>query len=169
MPSTDFKPVRDLKLDLFNPRTIPQPDEIRAVQAMVSIRPDYFWSLVESMLDSGYLPTENIIVLESTDVSQALVVKEGNRRIAALKLILGYLPQGILETPEHIKARIDGISADWRANNESVPCTIYPSTESVTVDRIVDLAHGKGEKAGRNQWTAVARARHNRALIISVC
>jgi len=41
---------------------------------------------MESLLDDGYSPTENIIVLDNTD---HLVVKEGNRRIAALKLILG--------------------------------------------------------------------------------
>lgn len=42
----------------------------------------------------------------------------------------------------------------------SVLCYLY--TKSAIVDKIVDLAHGKGEKAGRTQWTAIARARHNR-------
>lgn len=38
---------------------------------------------MESLLDDGYLPTENIIVLESPDGK--MVVREGNRRVASLK------------------------------------------------------------------------------------
>lgn len=162
MPKTELRSVKDLSLDLYNYRTIPQTDEVKAVQAMVSIRSDYFWSLTESLLDSGYLPTENIIVLESSDNPPVLTVKEGNRRIAALKLILGLLPSNIVAIPPAIQSKMDSIDPDWRDNNESVPCTIYPTEEAAQVDRIVDLAHGKGEKAGRDQWTTVARARHNR-------
>ena len=45
-----------------------------------------------------------------------------------------------------------------------MPCTIYDVGDAATVDKIVTLAHGKGEKAGRDQWNPVARARHNRSM-----
>jgi len=45
MPATVHTSIRRLKLDLTNFRTVRQPDEIRAVQAMISISPDYFWAL----------------------------------------------------------------------------------------------------------------------------
>src|SRR5690606_32214342 len=67
-----------------------------------------------------------------------------------------------IDLPPHIISKIAGLSAAWKKENESVPCTIYESTEAATVDKIVTLAHGKGEQAGRDQWNAVARARHNR-------
>lgn len=43
-----------------------------------------------------------------------------------------------------------------------MPCAVYQQNESAAVDRIVQLTHGKGEKAGRDPWSAVPRARHNR-------
>lgn len=87
MPITIPVSVEELKLDLNNFRTVPQSKETTAVHTMISIAPDRFWALAESLLDDGYLPTENIIVLKA---GEDLVVKEGNRRIGALKLIFGF-------------------------------------------------------------------------------
>jgi hypothetical protein len=164
MPQTDTIAVQKLKLDLHNFRTMVQPDEVHAVQSIVAIEPEEFWVLMESLLEAdGYLLTENILVLKSSDDPSAdLIVKEGNRRVAALKLIHGYLPSNIVTIPSHIAAKIAARPAAWNAANEAVPCAIYGPSEAATVDRIVTLAHGKGEKAGRSGWRAVARARHNR-------
>jgi len=86
MPITQLIPVREFTLDLFNYRSIPQNNEIEAAKAVISIKPDYFWALVESLIDSGYLPTENILVLESKDSTPINTVKEGNRRITGVRL-----------------------------------------------------------------------------------
>jgi hypothetical protein len=74
-------PVKELRLDLANFRTTTQQGEAAAIHAMVSVSPDWFWALTESILDEGYHPTENILVLRADDGSAKLVVKEGNRRI----------------------------------------------------------------------------------------
>jgi hypothetical protein len=161
MAYTNPAPVKDLNLDLANFRTVPQADEVYAIQAMVSISPDRFWALMESLIDDGYLPTENILVLRGED---GMVVKEGNRRVAALKMIHGLLPADIVSFPDHIESKLGKISDDWKKDNAEVPCTIYEARDAAIVDRIVTLAHGKGEKAGRDQWNAVARARHNRSI-----
>lgn len=155
--------VNDLKLDLTNFRTVPQPSEAAAVHAMISISPDWFWALMESLIDDGYLPTENILVLESPGVGRNLVVKEGNRRIAVLKILHGYLTTDI-DPPEHIAKKIKALSSSWKTANQLVPCTIYEAKDAALVDRIVTRTHGKGEKAGRDQWESIARARHNRDL-----
>ena len=64
--------------------------------------------------------------------------------------------------PNHIQEKINGITSQWKQGNDKVPCTIFEATEKSLVERIVSMVHGKGEKAGRDQWNAVARARHNR-------
>jgi hypothetical protein len=152
-------PVKDLKLDMRNYRTVAQPSEAAAVQTMISINPDWFWALTESLLDDGYHPTENILVLrQGTDH----VVREGNRRVGALKLIMGTLGKLHADLPPHIKAKIEGLSKEWKASNKEVPCAIYEESEAAVVARIVNLTHGKGEQAGRDWWNAVASARHNR-------
>ncbi|KAB2965634.1 MAG: hypothetical protein F9K16_01380 [Thermoanaerobaculia bacterium] len=161
MPDTEAVRVKDLALDLANFRTVRQADEKAALEAMISTSPDRFWALTESLLQDGYLPTESIIVLRDGQ-GRALTVKEGNRRVAALKLIHRLLRIDAHTVPENIATQIAGVTKAWRRDNEKVPCTIYDEADAKTVDRIVRLAHGKGEKAGRDQWNAVARARHNR-------
>lgn len=155
-------PVKKLALDLKNFRTVHQKNEIQAIQAMISISPDKFWGLTESLIDDGFLPTENIIVLRAKTQRSTLVVKEGNRRVAALKLIHGIIQIEDYNAPDDILRKISQLSASWKRDNKSIPCTIFPPEDAAIVDRIVRLAHGKGEKAGRDQWNAVARARHNR-------
>ena len=58
--------VKKLSLDLKNFRTVPQKNELMAIKAMISISPDRFFAVMESIIDLGYTPTENIIILGST-------------------------------------------------------------------------------------------------------
>jgi hypothetical protein len=162
MPVTKQMSVKDLSLDLANFRTVHQKNEQEALQAMIAVSPEYFWALMDSLLTDGYLPTENIIVLEQN--SGAMLVKEGNRRVAALKIIHGFLSVSALDFPATILARIATLSPQWKSENLEVPCAIYPLKDAGLVDKIVTLTHGKGEKAGRDQWNTVARARHNRDM-----
>lgn len=162
MSETKQLEVRKLSLDLKNYRTIQQSSEEEAISSIVSTRPDQFWALMESLLDDGYLPTESIQVLKGNGKSPIYTVKEGNRRIAALKLITGEIDRSIVVIPDNLLRQIDELDTYWRDANAKVPCVVYSPSEIETVDRIVALAHGKGEKAGRDQWNAVARARHNR-------
>lgn len=162
MSKTKSLPIKNLAIDLHNFRTIPQKNELEAIKAMISISPDYFWGLMESLLDDGYLPTENIIVIEKKE--KVFIVKEGNRRIASLKIILGLVDSVPLDLPQIITRRISGLSKAWLKENASVPCTIYSTSETDIVDRIVTRTHGKGQKAGRDAWETVARARHNKEM-----
>jgi len=151
--------IRNLTLDRTNYRTVPQRDEAAAVHAMIALKPEYFWGLAESLLADGFLPTESIIVLKD---GKDYIVKEGNRRIGALKIIHGFLQIKGLDIPEEIKTKLCSIDAEWKQKNAFVPCTVFEKSEADLADRIVDLVHGKSEKAARLDWNSVARARHNR-------
>jgi len=159
MAETKHLPVRDLQLDLHNFRTVAQKSEPAALRAMVSTAPKKFWALTASLLDSGYLPTENIIVLEN---AKGYHVREGNRRIAALKFIDGKIANTGFAVPPEIEEKIKKVSPKWRKANATVPCAIYSQSDETLVDRIVTLAHGKGEDAARDDWNSLAGARHNR-------
>ena len=67
MPLTQAVSISDLVLDLKNFRTVEQENESEAVQAMIAVSPDYFWGLMDSLIQDGYLPTENIIVRWSSN------------------------------------------------------------------------------------------------------
>jgi len=159
MPKNQYLQVSDLTLDLENFRTVPQKKEQHSLHSMIAISPEKFWALTESLLNDGYHPTENIIVLKS---GAEHVVKEGNRRVGALKLALGLISSKGIDVPAHLEEKIKALTAQWKSDNGKVPCSIFASDESEFVDRLVALTHGKGEKAGREDWNAVARARHNR-------
>ena len=162
MPETQLMSVKNLKLDLKNFRTVPQPDEVSAVKSIITISPDRFWGLMASVVEDGYLPTENIIVLKESE--RKLIVKEGNRRVACLKIILGLVKTDDLNIPSDIIDKISKLTVEWKKQNATVPCAVYEKMDITRVDKIIALTHGKGEKASRDQWSSVARARHNRDM-----
>ena len=149
--------VAALSIDLTNYRTVRQQDEEHATNALISIHPKYFWGLMESLLEDGYNPTENIVVLEEGGKH---VVKEGNRRIASLKLIHGITKN--VEIPLHIKNRIDKLESWWKTENATIPCVVYPAKDATLVDKLVARTHAKGDIAGRDKWNSVATARYAR-------
>lgn len=161
MSKTEQVEIDKLNLDLNNFRTTPQKTEKDAIRAMIAIKPERFFAVMESIIDDGYLHTENIIVLNDTD---KYIVKEGNRRIGAMKLIhkLHQLDDYLI--PDSLQKKIDNIDSVWTNENNKVPCTIYDLADSLKVDKIIALTHGKGEKASRFSWTSVATARHNRDI-----
>ncbi len=126
---------------------------------MISIKQDRFYAVMESIIDDGYLPTENIIVLNE---GNKLIVREGNRRIAALKLIHGIYKIDDFAITNSIKSRIQNLDSQWKSENKKVPCSIYEVKEADKVEKIVALSHAKGEKASRDPWSSVARARYDR-------
>ncbi|EMY60686.1 hypothetical protein [Leptospira terpstrae] len=157
MPKLKELSVDKLHLDLHNFRTVAQKTELQAVNSMISISPNKFWALLESLLDDGYIKTETIIVLEK---SGKYTIKEGNRRVAAIKIILSKYKK--IEIPDHLQTRIKELQKAWKKNNEVLPCTIYQESEIQQIEKLISLIHSKGEQAGRDQWTAVARARYAR-------
>ena len=159
MPKNSQLEISKLFLDLKNYRTTPQKNEKEAIKAMISIKNVKFFALIDSIIEDGYLQTENIIILES---AKGFIVKEGNRRIASLKLIHGLIKTNDLGIPLNILNKINSIDAEWKKNNLKVSSIIFSEKEADQADRIVSLTHAKGEKAGRDKWTSVATARHNR-------
>ena len=153
--------ISDLKLDLKNFRTTPQTDEANAIHAMIAVNPNRFGGIIDSLLEDEYIPTENIICQKD---GKDIIVKEGNRRIAAMKLILGLHNLDDFQIPESTKTKIKSLDTPWKTRNQSVPCSVYEANETDRVDRIVALTHGKGDKASRDPWTSVAKARHNRDI-----
>jgi hypothetical protein len=158
MPAVKKLPVSDLILDLSNFRHMEQKTEVKALHAMSTLKPDYFWSLANSLLENGYVEVENVVVFKNSD---GYHVKEGNRRVAIMKLALGLLKPKDLDLPAKTTELLAKVDDDWRELNKSVPCLIFNSGEEAGADRVVDLTHGKGEKEGRLDWNAVATARHN--------
>lgn len=159
MPTLQSIEVKKLSIDLNNFRTTKQKNETDAIKAMISIKPEKFFAVMDSLIEDGYLLTESIQVLKTGKI---LEVKEGNRRVGALKIILGIYKIDNFNIPSSTKEKIKNLTKEWKKENASVPCTIYDITEIATVKKVVSMTHGKAEKAGRDPWNSVARARYSR-------
>jgi len=159
MPVTQSLKVKDLSLDTHNFRTVPQADEASAIHPLITLDPGYFWALMESLVDNGYLPTESIIVLKQ---GRTLVVKEGNRRIAALKLIHCIVPMNDYDLPVHLADEISKLTPAYFhvigelqiANRRQ--CRFQPrrrvrNDKEATFDGIVEGAPGLSPSFGTNQ------------------
>ena len=57
MPTTSQIEISKLTLDLKNFRTVPQRKESDAIKAMISIKPDRFFAVMDSIIEDGYLMT----------------------------------------------------------------------------------------------------------------
>ncbi|WP_339096237.1 hypothetical protein WDJ50_02800 [Deinococcus sp. VB142] len=158
-PEARIVEISDLHLDLENYRTTPQENEAAEYDAFIRIKPQRVWGLMESLLDDGYLPTENIIVI---DDGEKLIVKEGNRRVGALKIITGKLKVST-DLPDHIQKKINSKTKSELDELTRVPCNIYTPQDARAVDRIIELTHAKSESASRDNWSAISRARHSYA------
>jgi hypothetical protein len=159
MPTSQYLPVSSLKLDPKNYRTLPQKSEVGFLHAVSVISPDPFWELVHSLLNDGYLANESIVVVMKNGVP---IVYEGNRRVAALKWILGLLKPTKMNAPADVTDRLVAVPTTWKAENGEVPCTIFQSSEEALARKVVARIHGKAEPARRDRWPSVATARHNR-------
>lgn len=110
-------------------------------------------------MEYGYEETENLVVLKE---GEKYTVKEGNRRTACLKIILGMVDTKTLPIREDIADAIKEKSPEWKAQLNDIPCVVFSIKEKDKIDRIVSRIHGKNEDAQRDEWESVATARHNR-------
>ncbi len=140
--------LNNLKFDAQNPR-LPMrlqgiTDENKVIDYMVK-----YGNVIELMLsigETGYSEAEPLLVVK--EKADKYIVVEGNRRLAALKL---------LNDPELTKVRTQSINAvisDAKFIPEEVPCIVYESREDV-LDYL-----GYRHITGVKDWGALEKARY---------
>ncbi len=138
--------VESLKLDPKNPRL---PERVRGKSQSEIL--DYLFrhavleELAESYMDHGYFRNEPLIVIEDGELGN--VVIEGNRRLAALKIL-----RGVPEADE-LEFTIEALSEKVGQLKE-IPCYFVPSREEVSA--YIGFRHIGGIKT----WEPEAKARH---------
>ena len=144
--------VENLRLDPLNPRLArtlrdaSQEDLLRALYLSHDLEP-----LMLSMAQSGYFSQEPLIgVMQDNDSPNAIfVIVEGNRRLAALQLLLLDWAQAAVGLPD-----IPTINIDIRSPLNPVPVKEYESREAVIP--YLGVRHIRGVK----DWEALAKARY---------
>ncbi|WP_186230887.1 hypothetical protein [Burkholderia gladioli] len=158
----DAVPLEKLEFDLNNPRFEPCSNQLEAL-ALLCTDSGKISTLMRHIAENGLNPTERVIVVASEKRGK-FVVLEGNRRLAALKL---------LSKPEMIDA-IDISSAAGKALRKAASTDFTPSEiekiESVVFDDKgeasiwIDLKHtGENGGAGVVGWDGIQTARYRQS------
>ena len=143
--------VDRLVLDRENPRLI-SVDQMTAEAEIIAqlYRSEDLGELLQSIAANGYLDIEPLIVMEQDN---ALVVLEGNRRLAAINLFReNSLADGVFETG-HVRIRVPEISDQNRATLDQV--TVYRVARRDDARSFVGFKHINGAA----KWESYAKAK----------
>ena len=158
-PRVEYAPLDQFLLDPLNPRlgraeTGPGTSQERVLDLMKD------WNLDElavSFLESGFWPHEAVLVVEETMYGKkSLVVVEGNRRIAALRLL---------------RDAVNGkpASRKWAdiAGSKKAPQDLFDRIPFIRVDRRRDIEACLGFRhvTGIEQWKPAEKAEYIARLI----
>ncbi|TCL03807.1 ParB/Srx family N-terminal domain-containing protein [Sodalis ligni] len=147
--------VSDLMLDPENSRFSESADNQReAIKIMLESQGKKIERLAKDISEHGVDPSERLIVVASEDEGGGYFVKEGNRRITALKLI----ENPSLAQNKSIETVFDKIKKTTKFKVDVVDCVIYTNDEYL---HWINLKHtGQNDGAGRVGWTTPEQLRY---------
>ena len=151
--------VVDLQLDTENYRTGKQADQREAIRALIEEQKHKLVHLAQDILDIGLSPLERIMVSQVAGEKHRYSVIEGNRRIAAIKLL--FEPDLAIDTTWHnafkrLHKKMPGQVP------KKVTCTIVLSKEDGFP--WIQRRHDTGLKgAGLESWSTIAQYRAHAA------
>ena len=145
--------VEQLRLDRQNPRLTGQAgrhsDEALVAELYRSAELD---ELLQSMSSNGYLDIEPLVVMEGPKNGE-LVVLEGNRRLAAVRLLLEPAFVSRIRSHEGLNLTIPEIPDRLRPTFDQV--TVYRVSDRIQARPLIGFKHINGPQ----KWDAYAKAR----------
>lgn len=159
MPARQLE-IADLLLDLENPRITKAGGQNDALQKIIDDQDVKLVALAESIVEEeGLNPMDRLLVIKSSGAKGKYVVIEGNRRLAAIKILHSPAVLTGLEVRSPIQKRFEEL-----ANNFEV-ATVEPMDCFEVKDRAegatwIHQRHtGENEGRGIVDWNAVATRR----------
>ena len=148
-------PVERLRLDRMNPRLVGEgataSDEWIIAQLYRSAELD---ELLQSMSANGYLDIEPLVVMaDSGAADDGLIVLEGNRRLATLRLLREPELAKRIASREKLRITPPPVDEDLRATFDRV--SVYPVASRKRARAFIGFKHINGPA----KWDAYAKAR----------
>jgi len=147
-------PVERLRLDRRNPRLVGQTERSSDTKIIAHL---YLSAELDELLQSistnGYMDIEPLVVLCQAGTNDLLVL-EGNRRLAALRLLSWpELTRDIKET-ESVNIDVPDVNQSIRRTFESL--SVYPVASRESARSFIGFKHINGPA----KWSAYAKARY---------
>lgn len=152
-PNIQKIPLEKLLLDLNNPRYDPRSSQREALATIAHQQNDKLVSLAKDIAENGLNPSDLPIVTKLED-ADLYVVLEGNRRLAALKLLTNPNLLTSIELPKKLEKRFNAL---YEAHKNDLPleptCSIMGFEEA---RRWIQLKHtGENDGIGVVTWNAI--------------
>ena len=155
LETTTKVPVERLRMDRRNPRLI-GADERVSDEAIIArlYRSAALDELLQPISTNGYMDIEPLIVICGRDIANGdLIVIEGNRRLAALRLLREPNLAGRIASTQGFPITVPRIDESLRATLDHV--SVYPVASRERVRPLIGFKHINGPA----KWDAYTKAR----------
>lgn len=151
--------INELELSPWNPRFDPVENEAQAIMEMLESQHKKLVKLAEDIAKNGLNPSSILIVSDSDNFPGKKIVCEGNRRVAAIKLVLD--PSLIIHGFAYEKAAFEALNERY---SDSIPIEIpcYCTNDKNEISHLLKLRHtGQQDGVGTVQWGSIEVGRFN--------
>lgn len=142
--------VGDLLLDLENPRTGTVGGQADALEAIIKLNDKHFRNMMLSIKENDIDPGDSFYIIADDEDEDSYVVVDGNRRLAALKVLNNPILLDGTKIGESVKKRLRDAAGSF-VPIEPISCVVFESREDA--NEWIERRHGKGlEGEGRIAW-----------------
>ncbi len=159
MPARQLK-IAHMLLDLENPRISRAGGQNDALQKIIEDQDVKLIVLADSIIEDGGLnPMDRLLVIKSPDNEGKYIVIEGNRRLAAIKILHNPAVLTGIEVRSPIQKRLEDLAARFDLTSvEPIDC--YEVKDRAEGATWIHQRHtGENEGRGIVDWNAVATRR----------
>ena len=148
-----------LLFDSNNPRIGSATNQRDALQKILDDQEEKLFVLADSIVSDGLSPIDRLLVLRDKNNGDKFIVLEGNRRLAALKVLVNPHVLASLEVKASLQKRFEEVTKRFnRKDVEPVACFEVPNRNEG--NQWIYLRH-TGENQGRGVvgWSGIAASR----------
>ncbi|NGZ97267.1 MAG: hypothetical protein CV089_14305 [Nitrospira sp. WS110] len=151
--------IDQLLLDSENPRNESATNQRDALQKVLSDQEDKLFVLADDIVEAGLSPMDRMLVLREKTDSERFIVLEGNRRIAALKILSNPSVLTSLHIKSKLQKRFEALSKRF-VRKEIEPIACFEVADREEGNRWILLRHtGENEGRGVVGWSGLAASR----------
>lgn len=151
--------IDQLLLDSKNPRIGSAVSQRDALQKIIDDQEEKLAELAEDISSEGMSPIERVLVLREKSGDGRFVVVEGNRRLAALKILSNPTALSGLSLKESLQRRLEAIAKEFKKTDVE-PISCFEVSDRVEAKKWIYLRHtGENEGRGVVGWSGLAAAR----------
>jgi hypothetical protein len=151
--------IEDLLLDSENPRFVRGQSQRDILQKILDDQQDKLYALAESIADEGMNPMDRLLVVRDEKHPDKFITLEGNRRVAALKILTNPNVLTNLEVAQPIRRRFEELAKRFD-RSPIEPISGFEVLDRETGASWILLRHtGENEGRGVVSWSGLAASR----------